>query len=82
MTAASQSASNAATAVTIRAVRPIQPITVVRKTRTKPGSGCGSAGSKPSGQAPASHDPCGTGEVMDADERRDDATGEIPASRR
>ena len=24
---------------------------------------------------PASHDPCGTGEVMDADERRDDATG-------
>ena len=31
---------------------------------------------------PASHDPCGTGEVMDADERRDDNTGEIPASRR
>ena len=25
---------------------------------------------------PASHDPCGTGEVMDADERRDDATGQ------
>ena len=41
-----------------------------------PGSGSGSAGSKPSGQAPASHDPCGTGEVMDADERRDDATGQ------
>ena len=42
----------------------------------EPGSGSGSAGSKPSGQAPASHDPCGTGEVMDADERRDDATGQ------
>ena len=25
---------------------------------------------------PASHDPCGTGEVMDADERRDDGTGQ------
>ncbi len=32
----------------------------------KPGSGSGSAGSEPSGQTPASHDPCGTGEVMDA----------------
>ena len=42
----------------------------------EPGSGSGSAGSKPSGQAPGSHDPCGTGEVMDADERRDDATGQ------
>ena len=42
----------------------------------EPGSGSGSAGSKPSGQMPASHDPCGTGEVMDADERRDDATGQ------
>ena len=41
----------------------------------KPGSGSGSAGSKLSGQAPGSHDPCGTGEVMDADERRDDGTG-------
>ena len=41
-----------------------------------PGSGSGSACSKPSGQAPGSHDPCGTGEVMDADERRDDATGQ------
>ena len=39
----------------------------------EPGSGSGSAGSKPSGQAPGSHDPCGTGEVMDADERRDDS---------
>ena len=38
----------------------------------EPGSGSGSAGSKPSGQMPASHDPCGTGEVMDADERQDD----------
>ena len=47
----------------------------------KPGSGSGSAGSEPSGQMPASHDPCSTGEVMDADERRDDATsqsGESP----
>ena len=44
----------------------------------EPGSGSNSAGSKPSGQAPGSHDPCGTGEVMDADERRDDGTGEIP----
>ena len=35
-----------------------------------------SSGSEPSGQMPASHDPCGTGEVMDADERRDDATGQ------
>ena len=34
------------------------------------------SGSKSSGQTPASHDPCGTGEVMDADERRDDATGQ------
>ena len=42
----------------------------------KPGSGSGSASSKPSGQAPGSHDPCGTGEVMDADKRRDDATGQ------
>ena len=42
----------------------------------KPGPGNGSACSKPSGQMPASHDPCGTGEVMDADERRDDATGQ------
>ena len=41
----------------------------------EPGSGSNSSGSKPSGQMPASHDPCGTGEVMDADERRDDATG-------
>ena len=32
----------------------------------KPGPGSGSAGSEPSGQMPASHDPCGTGEVMDA----------------
>ena len=45
-----------------------------------PGSGSNSAGSEPSVQMPASHDPCGTGEVMDADERRDDATGEIPES--
>ena len=36
------------------------------------GANNGSPGSKPSGQMPASHDPCGTGEVMDADERRDD----------
>ena len=42
----------------------------------EPGSGSNSAGSKPSGQMPASHDPCGTGEVMDADERRGDATGQ------
>ena len=41
----------------------------------EPGSGSNSAGSKPSGQTPASHDPCGTGEVMDADERRYDGTG-------
>ena len=40
------------------------------------GSGSNSSGSKPSGPTPASHDPCGTGEVMDADERRDDGTGE------
>ena len=38
----------------------------------EPGSGSNSSGSKPFGQMPASHDPCGTGEVMDADERRDD----------
>ena len=38
----------------------------------EPGSGSGSAGSKQSGQMPASRDPCGTGEVMDASERRDD----------
>ena len=44
--------------------------------QAEPGSGSGSAGSEPSGQTPASHDPCGTGEVMDADERRDDATGQ------
>ena len=50
------------------------------KEQDEPGSGSGSAGSEPSGQAPASHDPCGTGEVMDADERRDDSTGEIPES--
>ena len=41
----------------------------------KPGSGSNSLGSKSSRQTPASHDPCGTGEVMDADERRDDGTG-------
>ncbi len=40
------------------------------------GASGGNAGSEPSGQTPASHDPCGTGEVMDADERRDDATGQ------
>ena len=38
----------------------------------EPGSGSNSSGPKPSGQTAASHDPCGTGEVMDADERRDD----------
>ena len=45
-----------------------------------PGSGSNGAGAKPSGQMPASHDPCGTGEVMDADERRDDTgpSGESP----
>ena len=43
--------------------------------QAEPGSGSGTAGSKPTGQAPGSHDPCGTGEVMDADERRDDGTG-------
>ena len=42
----------------------------------KPGPGSGSAGSEPSGQMPTSHDPCGTGEVINADERRDDATGQ------
>ena len=42
----------------------------------KPGSGSGTAGSKPTGQAPGSRDPCGTGEVMDADERRDDVIGQ------
>ena len=42
----------------------------------EPGSGSNSSGSKPSGQMPASHDPCGTGEVMDADERREDDTGQ------
>ena len=36
------------------------------------GASGGSPGSKRSGQMPASHDPCGTGEVMDADDRRDD----------
>ena len=39
------------------------------------GASGGSPGSKRSGQMPASHDPCGTGEVMDADERRYDGTG-------
>ena len=41
-----------------------------------PGSCSNSPGSNPSGQMPASHDPCGTGEVMDADERRDGDTGD------
>ena len=40
------------------------------------GASGGSTGSNSSGQTPASHDPCGTGEVMDADERRDDDTGQ------
>ena len=40
------------------------------------GANNGNPGSKPSGQMPANHDPCGTGEVMDADERRDDDTGQ------
>ena len=46
----------------------------------EPGSGSNSSGSKPFGQTPGSHDPCGTGEVMDADERRDDTgqSGESP----
>ena len=46
----------------------------------EPGSGSNSAGPKPSGQTAASHDPCGTGEVIDADERRDDTgqSGESP----
>ena len=52
----------------------------VPQEQDKPGPGSGSAGSEPSGQMPASHDPRGTGEVMDADERRDDSTGEIPES--
>ena len=38
------------------------------QVQDEPGSGSNSAGSKPSGQMPASHDPCGTGEVMDAAE--------------
>ena len=44
------------------------------------GASGGSAGSKTSGQTPASHDPCGTGEVINADERRDDTgqSGESP----
>ena len=42
----------------------------------EPGSGSNSSGSKPSGQMLASHDPCGTGEVMDADERQDDTAGQ------
>ena len=44
------------------------------------GASGGSPGSKPSGQMPSSHDPCGTGEVMDADERQDDTgqSGESP----
>ena len=48
--------------------------------QAEPGSGSGSAGSEPSGQTPASHDPCGTGEVINADERRDDTgqSGESP----
>ena len=46
----------------------------------EPRSDSGSAGSKPSVQMLASHDPCGTGEVIDADERRDDTaqSGELP----
>ena len=44
------------------------------------GANDGSPGSIPSGQMPASHDPCGTGEVMDADERRagNGQSGESP----
>ena len=52
-----------------------------QQEQDEPGSGSNSSGWKPSGPTPASHDPCGTGEVMDADERRDDATaqsGESP----
>ena len=50
------------------------------QVQDEPGSGSGSPGPKSSGQMPASHDPCGTGEVMDADERRDDTgqSGESP----
>ena len=47
----------------------------------EPRSGSNSSGSKLSGPAPGSHDPCGTGEVMDADERRDDGTGNSGESR-
>ena len=42
------------------------------------GADSNSPGSKPSVQMPASYDPCGTGEVIDADERRDDDNGESP----
>ena len=76
MTVTALPAPNAVTATKTKAIRQNPPVTAVRKSRTKPGPGSGSAGSKPSGQTPASHDPCGTGEVMDADERRDDDTGQ------
>ena len=67
---------NSATAVTIRTLRPIQPMTAVRKNRTTRNRAATARARNHPGKCPASHDPCGTGEVMDADERRDDATGQ------
>ena len=45
-----------------------------------PGAGDGDPASPASGQAPPSHDPNGTGEVMDAAARRDDEADETGAS--
>ena len=67
---------NSATVVTIRTLRPDPTDDGNSQEQDEPESGSNSSGSKPSGQMPASHDPCGTGEVMDADERRDDDTGD------
>ena len=76
MTVAALPAPNAVTATKTKAIRQIPPMTAVRKSRTSRDRAATARARNHPGRRPASHDPCGTGEVMDADERRDDATGQ------
>ena len=76
MTVAALPAPNAVTATKTKAIRQIPPMTAVRKSRTSRDRAAAARARNHPGKCPASHDPCGTGEVMDADERRDDGTGQ------
>ena len=80
MATGARTTPNPTTAAAIRTLRRIQSDDAGPQEQDSTGASGGNAGSKPSGQTPASHDPCGTGEVINADERRDDTgqSGESP----